>query len=59
MWANSRIATSDINAGKIITEGSTIDDIGMEFFNKIIEVSNGKLTKAKSLGHNAFRVCRI
>jgi len=49
----------DINAGKIITEGATLDDMGKEIFDKIIEVSSGSLTKAESLGHNEFGIYRI
>ncbi len=49
----------DINAGKIITDGATLDDIGREIFDKIIEVSNGKLTKAEVLGHKEFGIYRI
>ncbi|MGD9568428.1 MAG: UxaA family hydrolase [Sedimentibacter sp.] len=56
---NNMIDNIDINAGKIITEGATLDDIGQEIFNKIIEVSNGELTKAESLGHNEFGIYRI
>lgn len=49
----------DINAGKIITGGATIDDIGKEIFDSIIEVLNGSLTKAESLGHNEFGIYRV
>lgn len=49
----------DINAGKIITDSATLDDIGQEIFDKIVEVSNGCLTKAESLGHNEFGIYRI
>ncbi|MEL7648948.1 MAG: UxaA family hydrolase [Sedimentibacter sp.] len=49
----------DINAGKIITDGATLDEIGREIFDKITEVSNGSLTKAEILGHREFGVYRI
>ena len=49
----------DINAGKIITEGATLDDIGKEIFDLMIRVSNGELTKAESLGHREFGIYRI
>lgn len=49
----------DINAGKIITDGATLDDIGREIFDKIIEVSNGCLTKSEVLGHKEFGIYRI
>lgn len=56
---NNMIDNIDINAGKIITEGATLDDIGQDIFDKIIDVSNGELTKAESLGHNEFGIYRI
>ncbi|ENY8962444.1 UxaA family hydrolase [Clostridioides difficile] len=49
----------DINAGRIITDGAKISDIGQEIFNEIIEVCNGKHTKAESLGHREFGIYRI
>ena len=49
----------DINAGKIITEGASLEDVGKEIFDMIVDVSNGSLTKAESLGHNEFGVYRI
>ncbi|ENY8446187.1 TPA: UxaA family hydrolase [Clostridioides difficile] len=49
----------DINAGRIITDGAKIADIGQEIFNEIIEVCNGKHTKAESLGHREFGIYRI
>lgn len=49
----------DINAGRIITDGAKIADIGQEIFNEIVEVCNGKHTKAESLGHREFGIYRI
>lgn len=49
----------DINAGKIITEDLSIEELGQEIFEEILEVSNGRLTKAESLGHNEFGIYRI
>lgn len=49
----------DINAGRIITEGIKISDIGQEIFDEIIEVCNGKMTKAESLGHREFGIYRV
>nr|UWI49488.1 UxaA family hydrolase [Clostridioides difficile] len=49
----------DINAGRIITDGAKIKDIGKEIFDEIVEVCNGKHTKAESLGHREFGVYRI
>lgn len=49
----------DINAGRIITEGVKVNDIGQEIFDEIVEVCNGKMTKAESLGHKEFGIYRI
>ena len=49
----------DINAGRIITEGKTPQDIGEEIFDKMVAVANGELTKAEVLGHKEFRIYRI
>jgi altronate dehydratase large subunit len=44
----------DINAGKIITEGSTLDDLGNEVVMLIEEVAAGKPTRSEKLGHQEF-----
>ncbi len=49
----------DINAGRIITEGKTPQDIGEEIFDKMVAVANGELTKAEVLGHKEFGIYRI
>ncbi|MCC0651364.1 MULTISPECIES: UxaA family hydrolase [unclassified Clostridioides] len=56
---NKMIDNIDINAGRIITEGAKIKDIGKEIFDEIVEVCNGKQTKAESLGHREFGIYRI
>lgn len=56
---NNMIDNIDINAGKIIDHGTTIKEIGEEIFDEIIQVSNGKLTKAEALGHREFGIFRI
>ena len=49
----------DINAGRVIVNGETIDDLGSELFDEMIKVANGKQTKAESLGHNEFGIFRV
>ena len=49
----------DINAGRVITEGKTPQDIGAEIFDKMVAVANGELTKAEVLGHKEFGIYRI
>ncbi|HHV65809.1 MAG TPA: UxaA family hydrolase [Peptococcaceae bacterium] len=49
----------DIDASGIISGEKTIEQVGKEIFAEIIEVANGKLTKAESLGHKEFGIYRI
>lgn len=44
----------DINAGKILTAGAGIDDIGDEIIDKIAETARGGLTSSEALGHKEF-----
>lgn len=49
----------DFNTGTIITRGHTIAAKGQELFGLVIDVCNGKLTKAEVLGHREFGLYRI
>jgi altronate dehydratase large subunit len=50
----------DVNAGTIITENIQIETKGKEIFDLLIEVSNGKETKAEILGHDElFCITRV
>ncbi len=49
----------DINAGKIITEGYTVDQLGHEIFDEVVQVARGKMSKAESLGHQEFAIYRV
>lgn len=49
----------DINASGIVKGEKTIEEVGKEIFKEIIEVANGKLTKAESLGHREFGIYKI
>ncbi|GAB4114111.1 MAG: UxaA family hydrolase [Candidatus Caldatribacteriota bacterium] len=44
----------DIDASTIITGKESIEEVGERLFNEIIEVCNGKLTKAESFGFKDF-----
>ena len=44
----------DINAGKIIDEGVTLKNTGLEIFSLIQSVAAGHLTKSEGLGHQEF-----
>lgn len=49
----------DIDASSIINGEKSIDQVGEEIFQEILEVANGKLTKAESLGHKEFGIYKI
>ena len=49
----------DFNAGTVITQGDTIAAKGKELFDMVVDVCNGKLTKAEILGHREFGLYRI
>ena len=44
----------DVNAGKIITGESGLDQIAKEILKKIIDTSKGHMTASESLGHQEF-----
>ncbi|MBC7341960.1 MAG: UxaA family hydrolase [Clostridia bacterium] len=49
----------DLNASTIITGTETIEEVGARLFQLIVEVVNGRLTKAESLGHREFGITRL
>ena len=55
---NKIIDNIDINAGKIITDGVSLEDMGKELYDMIINVCNGGYTKAEALGHREFGIFR-
>ncbi len=44
----------DINAGRIISEGATLEEIANELLNCIEQVADGQMTKSEALGHREF-----
>ncbi len=49
----------DINAGRIISDGASLTDLGEELFNLLVNVCNGLQTKAESLGHHEFGIYKL
>ena len=49
----------DINAGRIITEGASLSQIGEELFEMMVKVCNGRQTKAEALGHREFGIYKL
>lgn len=56
---NNMTDNIDINAGRIITDGATIKEIGEEAFQLMVEAANGKKTKAEALGHREFGIYKV
>ncbi len=44
----------DINAGRIISEGAEVDEVGMEILDLVKRVASGEPTKSEALGHTEF-----
>ena len=44
----------DINAGRIISEGASLDDVANDIIDSIRHAASGGLTKAEKLGHVEF-----
>jgi altronate dehydratase large subunit len=49
----------DLNAGRVIDDSVSVEQVGRELFAEILDVANGKLTKAESLGHHEFGIFRV
>jgi len=49
----------DLNAGTIAEGLKTLNDVGSELFDLILEVANGKLTKAEKGLHHEFSLSRM
>jgi altronate dehydratase large subunit len=46
----------DINAGKIITGQATLEEVGREIYERVLEVAAGEATAAEALGHLEYCV---
>ena len=44
----------DINAGKILLNEATLDEIGNEIFERILQTASGKPSCSEELGHQEF-----
>ena len=49
----------DFNAGVVIDGEMTIDQCGEKLFEELMEVCNGKVTKAEAYGFNECSMQRI
>lgn len=44
----------DINAGRILEGGATLDEVGREIFDLVLQVADGAQTASERLGHREF-----
>jgi altronate hydrolase len=44
----------DVNAGRILRAQATLDDVGEEIFNLVLQVAQGEPSKSEGLGHQEF-----
>jgi len=44
----------DVDAGRILENRATLDEVGREIYDLIIRVANGEQTKSEALGHQEF-----
>ncbi|QBY03567.1 hydrolase [Thalassotalea sp. HSM 43] len=44
----------DVNAGKVIKGQATVQEVGKEIYDNVIQVANGEPSKSEALGHQEF-----
>ncbi len=44
----------DVNAGKILYDKATLEEVGDEIFSSVIHIAEGKQSCSESLGHQEF-----
>lgn len=44
----------DVNAGRILEGRATLDEVGREVYERVLETASGKQTASESLGHQEF-----
>ncbi len=49
----------DVNAGVIVTEGRSVDNVGDDLFGRIVAVASGEETCAERWGHVEFGIYRV
>ncbi|QQK78822.1 UxaA family hydrolase [Salicibibacter cibi] len=49
----------DVDSGKILEGTHNINDIGMEIYDLVMEVANGKLTASEKNNHQEFAIWRL
>lgn len=49
----------DVNAGKIIDQNYTLEDIGDEIYSKVLDVANGEITASEKYNNQEFSIWRL
>ena len=44
----------DVNAGRIMSEGASLDEVGLEIYEKVLAISQGAQSASEALGHQEF-----
>lgn len=44
----------DVNAGRIMSEGTSLDEVGQEIYDKVLAVAQGAQSASETLGHQEF-----
>lgn len=44
----------DVNAGRILSDGASLDEVGQEIYDLVVDVAGGAPTKSEALGHQEF-----
>ena len=47
---NKMVEDMDVNAGKVISDNKSIEDVGQEIFDSIVKVASGKQSKSEAQG---------
>jgi len=47
-------ADMDVNAGKILTGGASLEEVGREIYQALIGLGQGAVTRSEALGHTEF-----
>ena len=47
---NKMVEDMDVNAGKVISDNKSIEDVGQEIFDSIVRVASGKQSKSEAQG---------
>jgi altronate hydrolase len=44
----------DLNAGRILTEGASVEEVGREIYQRMMRVASGEATKSEAQGLGDF-----